>query len=567
MSIEELEQEIRLLEQWLLDSSVSSTERVDVQIYLAVLRGNLADRTRATAPERSLANVLSDRFFAWYLRQLDDTQARLGHSIRNLASGLPPSQFAQVDAAISVVDEIIDTFQSIWMFLMGIQAGTVELIVDTIVGLAKLFLFVIELLGGLLTDLVVFLLQQFGIEIHLPGESGREFALKACAALGKLPAAIRGSFEAWLARYRAAPIELKAAMVGRLVPEVVAVLFAGVGAARAAVAGGRALLSTSPGRALTVALPLSFARVQTATLAPGGFVMEGRIAGSVARAQSFVAPASTVPVALATPGAAVAPLAAAETSALAAPVANAAALAATKTSALAAPVAGAAALTGPQLMSLAYAASLAPTDMNVTAVSTTAPQPAAQAPVHAAVRIESTGARSTARASSSAQAAIQAQAVMGFLDPALAMPGANVATATAQTARSITTAIRAQSAEVTAYDARLNRGEIGLIAPVGSNIPGPDYVTAARLANGDCEIVVCDAKSRVGTGAFGQVGTTLPAAWQNEINDALSPGRLNLGSPALEQAVRDAWTKGRVRIARDTIDYSVQGQGELRLDN
>ncbi|MBK8211887.1 MAG: DUF4157 domain-containing protein [Rhodospirillales bacterium] len=351
MSIEELEQEIRLLEQSLLDPSVSSTERVDVQIYLGVLRGNLAARARVTALERSLANVLSDRFFAWYLRQLDDAQARFSQSIRNLAAGLPPAQFAQVDAAIGVVDAIIDTFQSIFMFLIGTQAGAVELIVDTIVGLAKLVLFVVELLGRFLSDLIAFLLQQVGVDIHLPGESGREFALKAWAALENLPATIRASIEAWQARYRAAPPELKAAMLGRLLPEVVAALFAGVGAARTVVAGGRALLSTSAGRALTVALPMSVARVEAQILA--------------------VAPASTVPLAVAapvaTPVAAAAPLAGtAATAPLVAPVAEA--------SAVAAPVAGA--LTTPELMSLAYAASLAPTSTNwMTAVSTTAPQP------------------------------------------------------------------------------------------------------------------------------------------------------------------------------------------------
>jgi len=156
---------------------------------------------------------------------------------------------------------------------------------------------------------------------------------------------------------------------------------------------------------------------------------------------------------------------------------------------------------------------------------------------------------------------------MGFLDPALAAPGANVATGTAQTERSIITGVRAQTAEITGYEARLNRGEIGILAPSGSNVPGLDYATAVRLPSGDYEIVACDAKSRAGTRAFGRVRGTLPATWQNAISDAVSSGRLSLGDPALELAIRDAWTQGRVRIARDTIDYSPQGQGQLRLDN
>jgi len=59
----------------------------------------------------------------------------------------------------------------------------------------------------------------------------------------------------------------------------------------------------------------------------------------------------------------------------------------------------------------------------------------------------------------------------------------------------------------------------------------------------------------------------MPSSWQNAVSAALAPGRLGLGDPAIEQAIRDAWAQGRVRIARDTIDYSVTGQGGLRLDN
>jgi len=146
-------------------------------------------------------------------------------------------------------------------------------------------------------------------------------------------------------------------------------------------------------------------------------------------------------------------------------------------------------------------------------------------------RVESTGAWADARASTSAQAAIQDEVNMGFLDPALARPGANVATGTAQTARSITTGVRSQTAEITAYEARMSRGEIGLLAPSGSNVPGPDYATAVPLPTGDYEIVIGDAKSRVSSSsAFGQVRNTLPATWSNAVNDAVSAGRLGLES-------------------------------------
>jgi hypothetical protein len=107
-----------------------------------------------------------------------------------------------------------------------------------------------------------------------------------------------------------------------------------------------------------------------------------------------------------------------------------------------------------------------------------------------------------------------------------------------------------------------------LLAPVGANIPGADYATAVRLPNGDFEIVVIDAKSRVSsTSNFGDIRSSLPTSWSDSVEGAISPSRLNIGDPAIEQGIRDAWSQGRVRIARDTIDYSPQGQGELTLDN
>jgi hypothetical protein len=87
------------------------------------------------------------------------------------------------------------------------------------------------------------------------------------------------------------------------------------------------------------------------------------------------------------------------------------------------------------------------------------------------------------------------------------------------------------------------------------------------LPNGNYQIVVCDAKSRVSTNQFGEAPSTLKATWRNAVADALSPARLDLGNPGLEQAIRDAWAQGRVRIVRDTIDFSASGQGGVRLDN
>lgn len=188
------------------------------------------------------------------------------------------------------------------------------------------------------------------------------------------------------------------------------------------------------------------------------------------------------------------------------------------------------------------------------------------APVTAPGRLESTGARPRTGGSSRNRAAVVEQEAMGFL-----VPGSHDgAMASARTRRSITTAIRADTAEAMTYHARLKRGEIGLLAPVGSNIPGPDSATAVRLPNGDYEIVVIDTKSRVSqTRDFGRVRTTLPASWQNAVNDALAPGRLNLGDPQTEQQIRAAWNANppRVRIARDTVDFSGRTNPKANLDN
>jgi hypothetical protein len=118
------------------------------------------------------------------------------------------------------------------------------------------------------------------------------------------------------------------------------------------------------------------------------------------------------------------------------------------------------------------------------------------------------------------------------------------------------------------YEARLARGELGILAPSGSNVAGADYATAARLPSGEFEIIVSDLKSRASEGsAFGRAPSMLTQSWQDEVQDALAPGRLNFGDPTVEQGIRDAWAEGRIRIVRDTVDFSIRGQGALKLGN
>jgi hypothetical protein len=400
MSTEELQQEIQLLEKWLLDQSTSSIERAEAEMQLAELRQSLAARqpgpqpsgsqgsAAAGAPQRSLINIWADQALSWHvhqtdqvlswcIRQTDDAQAQFSQSIRNLASGLPPAQFTLVDTAVGVIDAIFDTLQSIMMFWIGAQAGSLEVIFETAVGFVKLVLFAVELLGGLLADLIALLLRRAGVNIQLQGPSGLEFAEEAgeeaVAALKRLPKAILDSFTAWQARYRAAPPELKAAMLGRLLPEIVTLLLAGVGVARTGKLAVQALARTSTVRAVVIGGAIATREVVGETFQPASIVMsEGRAAGYAETARNVVAPSSTVPAVPTVPAipAAVAPPVAAP---VAAPAASVAAVGSTGKS-----LATAGALTSPELMSLAYAASLAPASASGTTVPTTAQQGATQ---------------------------------------------------------------------------------------------------------------------------------------------------------------------------------------------
>jgi hypothetical protein len=134
--------------------------------------------------------------------------------------------------------------------------------------------------------------------------------------------------------------------------------------------------------------------------------------------------------------------------------------------------------------------------------------------------------------------------------------------ASAQTPRSMNTAIRADIGEAEAYKAALERGEIGLQRPGGSNVPGADFITAAEGPNG-IEIFVNDAKT-TSVGTFPKPkGPSVKPTWQAEVNDAIQPGRLDLGDAVLEQRIRDAAAAGRVRVRQVNVDYSPAGQGGL----
>lgn len=134
--------------------------------------------------------------------------------------------------------------------------------------------------------------------------------------------------------------------------------------------------------------------------------------------------------------------------------------------------------------------------------------------------------------------------------------------ASAQTPRSLITGIRADEGEAAAWRGALARGEIGLQGPTGSNVPGGDFYTAEIDANGHVTLMASDVKLST-IGQFPTPATTIKPTWMAELAAAIQPGRLNLGDPALESAIRAAFAAGRVRIRQLNADYSPTGGGTI----
>ena len=136
--------------------------------------------------------------------------------------------------------------------------------------------------------------------------------------------------------------------------------------------------------------------------------------------------------------------------------------------------------------------------------------------------------------------------------------GAVFVSASAQTERSMITAIGADVAESSSYTTLLQRGEYGLARPAGANRIGSDSITAARV-DGQMTIFVNDAKYST-TGSYPVAESVLPRAWRREAWDAVAPGRLNLGDAALEAEIRDAFFAGRVQVRQLNVAHLPNGQ-------
>ncbi len=146
--------------------------------------------------------------------------------------------------------------------------------------------------------------------------------------------------------------------------------------------------------------------------------------------------------------------------------------------------------------------------------------------------------------------------------------GGQFQSASAQTSRSMNTAIRADVGESEAYKAALARGEVGLERPGGANVPGADFITAGRNAKGEMVVYANDAKTST-VGNFPKPATGAPPrTWQQAVQDAVDPQRLKLpNNPKLEAEIRDAVAKGRVVRRQVNVNYSPAGQGNIQFQS
>lgn len=142
---------------------------------------------------------------------------------------------------------------------------------------------------------------------------------------------------------------------------------------------------------------------------------------------------------------------------------------------------------------------------------------------------------------------------------------ASYQSASAATPRSVITSVRSDVAESQGYIQALLRGEIGLQRPSGSNLPGPDFITARpNPQTGVMEVVINDMKLST-VGRFPTPATQIPPSWMAEAQAAVAPGRLNLGNPALEAQIQQAFQQGNVVLRQLNADYSPAPTGQGRI--
>jgi hypothetical protein len=131
----------------------------------------------------------------------------------------------------------------------------------------------------------------------------------------------------------------------------------------------------------------------------------------------------------------------------------------------------------------------------------------------------------------------------------------------AQTKRSQITGIQADIGEMQAYKNDLLKGEYGMQQPLGSNVPGADYIMARR-ADGKMWIVVKDAKTSV-RGKFSKPDPHLKKTWLDAAKDAVD--RMDFEDKALQKEIQEAFDAGRIIKEQVNVDYSPEGQGKISV--
>jgi hypothetical protein len=120
--------------------------------------------------------------------------------------------------------------------------------------------------------------------------------------------------------------------------------------------------------------------------------------------------------------------------------------------------------------------------------------------------------------------------------------------------RAMRTGIDASAAEFESFkEAVFVRGEIGIQSAGHANAPGVDFVTAARRADGQMEIILNDATVNLQKKAK----TVPPSKWIDEAEAAIK--RMDLSDPALEAEIKDALQAKRFRIRTLTITTRPDG--------
>jgi hypothetical protein len=124
----------------------------------------------------------------------------------------------------------------------------------------------------------------------------------------------------------------------------------------------------------------------------------------------------------------------------------------------------------------------------------------------------------------------------------------------ANPARALRTGIDASAAEFETFkEAVFVRGEIGIQSAGHANAPGVDFVTAARRADGQMEIILNDAT----VNANKKPKTIPPVKWVDEAEAAIN--RMDLGDTALEEEIREAMEAKRFRVRTLTVTTSPTG--------